>query len=278
MLKKRFITGSILVILTVSAVFWLSTPALAVLMLGIILLAGWEWSRLTGLKKVSSRIVFLLALTLCAWLAWWMLISGQVFLVLSVAGIWWGGVLIILAVNQPGRALSYPKRFGLQIAGLLTLIPAWVALVSLHDGHPELLLFLFVLIWIADSAAFFTGQQWGKSKLAPLLSPSKTREGLWGALLATLVVGFSGAQWLSLPHVQIIYFIALCLITTLISVAGDLFESLLKRQSGVKDSGTLFPGHGGILDRIDSLTAAGPVFTLGLYWMNWPDIEMVSGS
>ncbi len=277
MLKKRFITGIILIILTVCGVFWLPTFGLAIIMLGIILLAGWEWSKLTGLQNVVSRIIFLLALTLCAWLAWWISATGQVFLVLSVAGIWWGGVLIILAVYQPGRAPSPLRRFGLYIAGVVTLIPAWVALVSLHDSQPGLLLFLFFLIWMADSAAFFAGQWLGKSKLAPLLSPGKTREGLLGALVATLAVGIIGALWLSLPILQMVYFIALCLITTLISVVGDLFESLLKRHSGVKDSGTLFPGHGGVLDRIDSLTAAGPVFALGLYWLNWPDIEIVLG-
>ena len=277
MLKQRVITGFILIILTVSAVFWLPTFGLAMLMLGIILLAGWEWSRLTGLHNTSSRIVFLLALMLCAWFAWWISAAGQVLLIMSVAGIWWALVLIILAVIQPSRAPSPHKRFGLGIAGLFTLVPAWVALVSLHESHPGLLLYLFFLIWIADSAAFFTGQRLGKSKLAPQLSPGKTREGLWGALLVTLVVGIVGALWLNMSVLQMIYFISLCLITTLISVAGDLFESLLKRQSGVKDSGTLFPGHGGVLDRIDSLTAAAPVFTLGLYWMSWPDIEIVLG-
>ena len=245
MLKQRVITGFILIILTVSAVFWLPTFGLAMLMLGIILLAGWEWSRLTGLQNASSQIVFLIALMLCAWFVWWMSAAGQVLFLLSVAAIWWGLVLIILAINQPGRALSLPRRFGLRIAGLFTLVPAWMALVSLHESHPGLLLFLFFLIWIADSAAYFTGQRLGKSKLAPHLSPGKTREGLLGALFVTLVVGIIGALWLSVSVLQMIYFIVLCLITTLMSVAGDLFESLLKRQSGVKDSGTLFPGHGG---------------------------------
>jgi phosphatidate cytidylyltransferase len=129
------------------------------------------------------------------------------------------------------------------------------------------LLFFFVLIWLADSAAYFSGKKFGRNKLAEQLSPGKTREGLWGALIATFILSLIGVLQFGLSPISSVYFIMLCLLTALISVVGDLYESLLKRNAGVKDSGFLIPGHGGVLDRIDSLLAAAPGFILGLYWL-----------
>ncbi|MEA3412443.1 MAG: phosphatidate cytidylyltransferase, partial [Pseudomonadota bacterium] len=143
-------------------------------------------------------------------------------------------------------------------------------LVDLHAERPELLLYLLVLIWLADSAAYFSGKKLGRTRLAPALSPGKSREGVFGALAATLLLGLAGAWWFDAGLVDGVYFVILSLLTALVSVEGDLFESLLKRRAGVKDSGRILPGHGGVLDRIDSLTAAAPVFWMGLYWIRVP--------
>ncbi len=273
MLKQRFITGGILAILTISAVLWLPTSSLAMLLLVILWLAAWEWTRLMSLQDTVSRVVFFVALTLCVWISWRLLAAGQSFWLLCVAVGWWGLVSIILFSKRPGKsqsAINYlvTHRLGCHVAGLMTLIPAWSALISLHHSRPALLLFLFFLVWMADSTAFFTGRRLGKTKLAPHLSPGKTWEGLMGELIITVVIGIAGGLWLKLSLIQLGYFMMLCLVTVLSSVEGDLFESLLKRRSGVKDSGSILPGHGGVLDRIDSVTAAGPVFALGMYWMN----------
>ena len=137
----------------------------------------------------------------------------------------------------------------------------------LHERNPIMLMFLLALIWVADIAAYFIGKRFGKNKLVPELSPGKSHEGLWAALAASLTLAILGAYLFELDKKVWIYFGCLCLLTALISVVGDLYESLLKRKAGVKDSGRILPGHGGILDRIDSLTAAAPGFVLGLYWM-----------
>ena len=129
-------------------------------------------------------------------------------------------------------------------------------------------MFFFALIWVADIAAYFVGKRFGKNKLAPKLSPGKSREGVLGALLASVVMAIIGLQMFTFSKQASLYFIGLCVLTALISVVGDLYESLLKRNAGVKDSGTILPGHGGVLDRVDSITAAAPGYLLGLYWVS----------
>ena len=125
-------------------------------------------------------------------------------------------------------------------------------------------MFLLALVWVADIAAYFVGKRFGKNKLAPALSPGKSREGVLGALLASIVMAIIGLQMFTFGKQASLYFIGLCVLTALISVVGDLYESLLKRNAGAKDSGTILPGHGGILDRVDSITAAAPGYLLGL--------------
>ncbi len=274
MLKQRLMTGLVLGILTVSVVLWFPSTVLAALLFVVILIAGWEWAKLVGLSRSIARMAFVLVLGIGAGALWYVSTTQQTrWTVMASAGLWWLAVLVVLAVSHPTSPASRIRRgagrYGLWVAAGFTLIPAWLALFMLHEIRPALLLFLLLIVWGADSMAFFAGKTFGRTKLAPALSPGKTREGLWGALVATLVVGVIGALWLELPALVAVYFTGLCLVTTLFSVVGDLFESLLKRQAGVKDSGSLLPGHGGVLDRIDSLAAAAPMFVLGLYWINW---------
>ncbi len=141
-------------------------------------------------------------------------------------------------------------------------------MVLLHGGRGDgvyLVLFLLVMIWIADSAAYFSGRRWGKTRLAGRISPGKSWEGVFGALFATSAFSLAAASFKDMQGTEILVFLFICLVTVSASILGDLMESMIKRQSGLKDSGSLLPGHGGVLDRMDSLTAAAPVFLSGLW-------------
>ncbi len=270
MLKQRIITGVVLVLALLASVYFLSTEVFALLTLAVIGIGAWEWARLSGLQNLPLRVGYLLMVVALAALAWWHTDRHDSMLAVFTGVGWWVVVLVILAVYHPQSEFRQGWRLLLRLAGIFTLVPAWVAITMIHYLSWKTLLFLFALIAIADTAAYFTGRAFGKTKLAPSLSPGKTREGVLGALLASGLWAALGAYWMNLDLKDWFYFIALCLVTALISVAGDLFESLLKRQAGAKDSGRILPGHGGVLDRIDSLTAAAPVFMAGLYWMFQP--------
>ena len=184
-----------------------------------------------------------------------------------VLAAWWLLVLLVLLSGQ--WAVGEKKGLNPLVlsGGMLLLTGSWGALVGIHamPAHgPKLVMFLFMLIWVADSGAYFSGRQWGSHKLAPVVSPGKTIEGVYGALagaaLCALALFYLG--WLQ--GMTLLQLLILCMASVLVSVAGDLWESVLKRQQGVKDSGNLLPGHGGILDRIDSQIAAAPFFLAGL--------------
>lgn len=187
--------------------------------------------------------------------------------VLSLAAAWWTLVLIALAVYEPGWSQGRAARAwpGLVlVVGVLALVPAAVALVWLHALGPLWLLAPLAVVAAADSGAYFVGRRFGRHKLAPSISPGKTREGVLGAVLAVAVLGAVWAVALGLDGWAALQFILLAVIVGLWSVSGDLLESVLKRERGVKDSGQMLPGHGGVLDRIDSLLVAAPLFLLGV--------------
>ena len=237
------------------------------------MLAGlWEWTAFAGIEDKTPRILFLTANALMmAALVWG---GGPSLFTLKLVGLvgvaWWG--LVCLWLARPGFAKGdHQGARGLKLlAGSLCVVPAWCALGWLHsegDFGPRWTLFAVLLVWAADSGAYFAGSRWGKRKLAPAISPGKSWEGVWGglatsALLAALALPLLGLSWGSLPAL-----VLLTVATAAISVVGDLFESLMKRHSGVKDSGALFPGHGGLMDRLDSLVAALPVFVVGKAWL-----------
>ncbi len=271
MLKQRLLTALVLIPLTVWAVLGLSSGALALLLAMFVLLGAWEWGALMGLNSLPKRAAYLGLMLLALWVAWAAIgRPGVLTGVLVLALAWWILALIWLVRYRPAQKDDLTVVAAKGVAGILTLTPAWAALVAVHaDGRSGayLLLLLLVLIWAADSGAFFAGRRWGNVKLAPQISPGKTREGVYGALAVASLWAAVGGLWLGLQGLRLMLFVTLCLVTVLFSIVGDLFESMVKRQRGVKDSGNLFPGHGGVLDRVDSLTAAAPVFVLGLHWL-----------
>ncbi len=267
-LAKRVITAGILIPIVVLAILFLKTEQLAIGIAAIALLAGLEWAALAGINNYTGKIVFLTALA--AALYWsYGLISYAWFTdwVLVFAAIWWLIItLVLFSYKQINKAASGVGVLTALIC-YLVLIPLWVALLLVHGGGddgPFIVLFLLVLIWIADSAAYFSGMRWGKRKLAPVISPKKTWEGVYGALFGALVCGALLAWYQQSETDAFLWLLPVCIITVAMSIVGDLFESVLKRRMDMKDSGNLLPGHGGVLDRIDSLIAAAPVFALGL--------------
>jgi phosphatidate cytidylyltransferase len=270
--RQRITTALVLAPLPIAAVLWLPTPWLAAAV-AIVLLAGlWEWTAFAGIDETLPRTLFLTANALLMVALVWG--GGPSLFTLKLASmigvLWWACVLLWLSRPAFGTGDTQAARGLKLLAASLCVVPAWCALGWLHAEDPlgpRWTLFAIALCWAADSGAYFAGSKFGKRKLAPAISPGKTWEGVWGGLatavlLAVIALPLLGLGWTSLPALGL-----LTVVTAAISVVGDLFESLMKRHSGVKDSGALFPGHGGLMDRLDSLLAALPVFVVGKAWL-----------
>ncbi|HEY6894227.1 MAG TPA: phosphatidate cytidylyltransferase [Rhodanobacteraceae bacterium] len=266
MLNQRTITGLVLAPIGIAVVLLLPTGALAAFTSVTVLVALWEWTRMSGFRSrpMRSAAVAIVALAL---VGLWLLRDGATTWYLIVAGsVWW---LVAFAWLRHFSFGAAPTRENAAIkfaAGLLATLPAWAALTKLHGdprSGPAWALLAMVLVSVADTAAYFTGRRFGKAKLCPQISPNKTIAGVYGALASGVIVSAIGGWFLHLRGPAWIALIALALVTVIASILGDLFESLVKRQAGVKDSGTLFPGHGGMFDRLDGMFAALPVFALG---------------
>lgn len=272
-LKQRLITAAVLVPVFLLAIVGLPTNGFSLLIALICLLGAWEWAALMAWRSVWARGGFV-GLTLgCLALLWWGFGERVGDALLVATSVWW--FVITLSLLWLSRARIAPEQVTPSqpvdsLMGLVTLVPTWLALTILHaqpDSGSAWVLYLIALIALADVAAYFTGKRYGKRKLAPTISPGKTLEGLLGALAVSMLFALVGVFWFEIPWPQAMLFIGLTLVTTVVSVGGDLFESFYKRRAGVKDSGRLLPGHGGVLDRIDSHTAAAPVFAAGLLWL-----------
>ncbi|MGI9228384.1 MAG: phosphatidate cytidylyltransferase [Gammaproteobacteria bacterium] len=264
MIGQRIMTAVCAVVFLVLLILYGNALAFTIVAALFALLAAREWARLTALDTATQCGLYLLALCLL------MLVSFRVPTLgaaLVYAGIlWWcAAVLGIVYVEHWRRLLERPPIK--LVTGLLILSSAWFSLISLRvDYSRDLLLFLLCLIWTADSSAYFCGKRWGRTRLAAQISPGKTWEGVYGALLAGLVWTLLYSYWLHLPGTLPPSFLLLLAALTIgISIVGDLTISVVKRNAGVKDSGNLFPGHGGALDRLDSLLAAAPLFLGGLW-------------
>lgn len=260
MLKQRILTAIVLIPITIAILFYLPPPAFLYLTAFIALGGAWEWSKLMGLTRTSSRwLYFLLMLSIFS-----MVIFAPVVVVLFIAFIWWLFAALLVEL-YPRASLWWGKSIAIRgLMGIFVLVPCWIALNFIRNQQDGIytVFFLFILIWGADSAAYFVGRKWGKHKLIPQVSPGKSVEGLLGAVSFSLLITVLVVWLVKVPKQLWIECMLLSLLTVLFSVVGDLFESMLKRQTGVKDSGNLLPGHGGLLDRIDSLTAAAPTFAV----------------
>ncbi len=265
MLAQRLFTALILVPLVFAAVLGLPTSTFALLAGLVVLAAAWELTRLAGLESGPVRVAFLFILgAVLAFLYAYRSAEWVSWAVLALASWWLVNLVVLLSGRLEPRPFrgSRPLRL---VSGLFLLSGAWLALVSIHamPRGPALVMAFLVLIWVADSAAYFAGRRWGRRKLAPHISPGKTVAGALGAVAggALFSLVFLTPPLDLVSPVQAVF---LCVATVMVSIGGDLWESVLKRERGVKDSGRLLPGHGGVLDRIDSQIAAAPFFLAGL--------------
>ncbi len=267
MLIQRITSGLILAAFILFVVIYFRSPWLALALGMIYVPAAREWSRLTSLPSSSIRWGYVAVTVVFSISLWFVRDTGFATLWLLAAVLVWMLVLILLAnyKQEEGQSPRWQKMLGL--LGLLLLTAAWLAFVKLHAIHYAWLLYIMILCGVADSMAFFAGKRFGRVKLAPELSPGKTREGMLGGLIGVLFFALGFGLWWGFSTPQLVSFMLLSFLTGLVSVEGDLFESLMKREVGVKDSGWILPGHGGMLDRFDSHIAAAPVFYIGLSWI-----------
>jgi phosphatidate cytidylyltransferase len=265
MLKQRIITALILLPIALCGFFLLEGSGFALFIGLVVTLGAWEWARLAGFAAQSIRVAYAAVVALALFVMH--IVPGLAPWVLGASVLWWG-VATYLVLTYPQSSEHWASAACKLVIGLLILLPAWQGLVLIKQEPLGnwLIMAVMVLVWGADIGAYFSGRAFGKRKLAPQVSPGKSWEGVYGGLLMSLVitaiVGFV-RDW---SFVQMLMGLFGAAIIVFISVVGDLTESMFKRQSGIKDSSNLLPGHGGVLDRIDSLTAAIPVFAV-LLWM-----------
>lgn len=264
MLKVRILTAVILGCLLLAVLFAVPPRGLPIVLGVVFTLGAWEWARFGSLTKQPARIAYAAGIGLLLWIAWGFSADPRLLCsLLAGACAWWACAFVWVAF-APDR-----QRPLLALAcGALVLVPAFVALGRLQLGEyaaargPEMVLWLLLMVFAADIGAFFVGRSFGRRKLAPRVSPGKTWEGAAGGLAAVAIVAAAGALRLHLPLSSSVAF---GWAVGIFSIVGDLTESMFKRAAGLKDSSALLPGHGGVLDRIDSVTAAAPLYALGLY-------------
>lgn len=262
MLKQRVITALILLPLILGAIFCLSNGWFALAMAIPLALGAWEWANIMGIEEPMARRPYVVIILAGLLLVYWL----ELDFVLYLACAWW--VLAVWLVKRfPEEVYRWQEQTTMGVIGSLILIPAWWSLVVVQgqvDG-PWWLLYVMLLVWGADTGAYFVGRKFGRNKLAPAVSPGKSREGLWGGLCVTFLIALVVALSTSAADkTGFIPFLLLSMVAVAGSVYGDLAESMFKRHRGIKDSSQLLPGHGGILDRIDSITAAVPLFAAGM--------------
>jgi len=279
-LKTRVITAIVLVALLIGALFFLPFGYFSLVAGLFFAIAAWEWSRLANFQGVWRCLYTLVFVALMIAVGWWAgltasmeatstLNTTRVEWIVALAVGWWI-VAVFLVKAYPRGVNLWSSRVVETLMGLLVIIPTWIGLVYLHGterGSWVILILIFSVV-CADTGAYFVGRRWGKNKLAPNVSPGKSLEGFYGgfgcstvfALILMFALDRGAEDW---------WLLALIVPASLASVLGDLLESMLKRNRGIKDSGIILPGHGGVLDRVDSMTAATPVFTLILILTGW---------
>lgn len=272
MLKERVITASVLAAGFLAALFLLPWLYFSIFMGAVLIVAAWEWAGLSALSGVVAKggyIILVVAVAvLAAWYSAWAQNTETLKTILIVSCSWWA-IALLWIQSFPSSAVlwgSVPVRLSM---GILVLVPAWLGLMYLRyePSGAWLVLFVVLLVAAADIGAYFTGRAFGRRKLAPQVSPGKSWEGVAGGAVFAIILAvlfnafFESTEWASL--------LLIAIPTALVSVVGDLVESMVKRHRGVKDSGRILPGHGGILDRVDGLVAAIPVFSLAFMSGHW---------
>ena len=257
-MKQRVITA-VIALLVLLTVLFVVPAAVAELAFLLVMLAGaWEWTAFLGTRRPGLKYLYTAGI-------------GVILVVLSLLPEFDLRPLFIAVLPGWVAALVWTFFYPTAIpgavrwlAGPFVLVPLYLALVAIYETAPAVLLFALLIVWVADSGAFFAGKFLGKVKLAPKVSPKKTWEGVIGGLVAVVLLTLAYGAW---AKIDLAIYIPFCLAVACISIVGDLTISMFKRDVGLKDSGTLFPGHGGVLDRIDSVAAAAPLFALGLGWL-----------
>lgn len=275
MLKQRIITGLILAPIAIGGIFFLPPFEFSLFIGFIIAVGGWEWANLAGFSKQTERVGFAAFISLLLYLSTF--IHSTYVLAASVFG--WV-VSLYLITQYPNKKDLWECRFRRLLIGIFVLVPAWAGLVAIREtdvltyGFQRvdvryLILYIMFIVWGADVGAYFSGKAWGNKKLAPNVSPGKSWAGVYGGLATTALFAIIASLMLEMSISDTMLLLVITLITGVFSVVGDLLESMLKRHRGIKDSSQLLPGHGGVLDRVDSLTAAVPVLTFLLILVGW---------
>jgi phosphatidate cytidylyltransferase len=258
LIGARLITGALFGGVLICVVLFFSTPLAAAVLGALWVLGAWEWAGLARLRSIG-RLAYAAACGI-SMLGLYLFADSRLLYVLLIVAL--AGLLLSFVA-----VLTYPRKFGMGTvgaAGFVALVPSWLMLVRLHGEWPlghALAMTALAIVWAADVGAYTFGRAFGRIKLAPAVSPGKTWEGVTGGLISAAAAAWVAATLIKLPAGALL---ALGVLTALASVVGDLAVSVFKRNVGLKDTGTLLPGHGGVMDRIDSLTAAIPVFVLGL--------------
>jgi phosphatidate cytidylyltransferase len=262
-MRARILTAAVLAAVLIGVLLYGSAWAARALF-GLFIAGGaWEWSAFLGAGSRSRRTAYMLIVASAAIAAELLLPGAREFSALMLFGVCWWTLALLWLLSAP----QCTPRWAAALAGVCALVPTYVALIRMINLWPhgaEWVLFILTLTFAADTGAFFVGRACGRVKLAPRVSPQKTWEGVLGGMVLAGVVGYAGSRWSGLASGP---FVTLCLLGAAYSVVGDLTESMFKRGAGLKDSGRLFPGHGGILDRVDGVLAATPVMYVGLAWL-----------
>lgn len=263
MLKQRVLTAIPLAALIIWGILSQPEDIIFYALLVVVAISAWEWTKLSGVKNILLRVAYATSLTVVTYFAQQILLDNQqwvngFFLVIVLA---WLAAIYYMFAKGPQPANQNVSMAKLCI-GIVALIAPILALMLIRSESAEWLFYCLSLVWVADIGAYFSGKRFGKNKLAPSLSPGKTREGMYGAIFATSIYSFMASVFFELQLIEILSLLIITVLATFISVAGDLFISLLKREKDLKDTGNILPGHGGILDRIDSVLTSAPLLAL----------------
>lgn len=281
MLKTRIITACILVAILLSSLFLLSFPHFAMVLGVLFVIGAWEWGNFAGLNQPLRIVYAVLVLALMVFVWRWLGfgralnvgMQDKLKILLLLTVLFWVAA-VFWVVTYPKTSRMWANLIVQLLMGIAVLVPAWLALLYLQSQHNGqwLIIIAATTVICADTGAYFTGRKWGRKKLAAAVSPGKTLEGCYGGIALSFVFAAVVAIALSENFDNIFdnaWLVLMVVVAALVSIFGDLFESMLKRHRGIKDSGVILPGHGGVLDRIDSITAAAPVFAFIYILSGW---------